>query len=198
MPITNREFAAAFNITPTRVAALIRAGMPTESMEEATAWREARKLRGRRGGVENVPDLEIDETQIRADRDFSETIQRHRELKEPERLRYIAARDSNHPSFAKIYKTYESIFNKLMEAEREEFARKIQSRDLIKYEIAYDKFAKIISEIRSDLLSLPNDAAPELNPDEPQIALKILSLRIFNLLDKWSIAADNAKREIAG
>ena len=58
--LTNKQIAAHFGFTPARAAALIGQGMPVDSLEAATAWREARLLRGQRGGVEQRTAIVVD------------------------------------------------------------------------------------------------------------------------------------------
>jgi len=188
MALTNKDLAAHFNVTPSRAAALVRAGCPLDSLEAATTWREARLLRGQRGGVEVRAPINYDRTSIQADTTFEETVQRHRDLKEDARQQYIAARDAGDPNQNKLYQTYEKIAWTLVKFEREALARAIESKELIKVVLAVDKLTKILIEIKADLLAFGMEVATAANPESPGTALKAIDAHAQKLLAKWSQA----------
>jgi len=196
--LTNKQIAEHFGFTAARAAALVRQGMPLTSLEEATAWRDARLLRGQRGGVEQRTAIVVDPATVNPDDDFEQTVHRHRELKEAARQRYIIARDSGDPQEAKIYGTYQNILKTLVAVEREALARRIESKELIKTAHALDKFSRILSEIKADLLSMPTEIAPEANAEEPQVALKVIDDKVQKLLAKWSTMAEAASEDVVG
>lgn len=172
--------------------------MPTDSFESATAWRDARLLRGRAGGVPQRIEINVDPGDINPDDDFEQTVERHRELKEAARQRYIVARDASDPQEPKLYLTYQNILKTLVVVEREALARRIESKELIKTTLALDKFSRILAEIKADLLSLPVEVAPGSNPDSPGTALKVVDEKVQKLLAKWATMSGSAAEEVVG
>jgi hypothetical protein len=189
MAITTKQIADHFGFTPSRASALIREGMPLTSIEDATAWRDARILRGRQGRRVEPSNIVLPDGSITADTDFDETVNRHRELKEAARQRYIVARDTGLNEESKLYQTYQHILKTLVVVEREALARKLDSKELIKTIYALEILGKILLEIKSDLLVIGMELAPLANPDSPGTALKVIDDKINKLLAKWSQAA---------
>ena len=198
MALSNKEIAEHFGFTPKRAATLIRLGMPVDNLENATRWRDARLLRGKRGGVEVRAPIRVDPSEIHADTDFDETVNKHRELKEAARLQYMTARDSGDPQSPKLYVTYQNILKTLVTVEREALARKLDAKEIIRTQYAIERFSKILSEIKSDLVGLGNELAPLANPDSPGTALKVIDDRIQKLLGKWTQSSINSIAEIGG
>ena len=187
--LSNKQIAEHFNITPGRAAALIRQGMPVSSLEEADAWRQMRLLRGQRGGHEVRANPVADPGSIVADAGFEDTVERHRELKEAARQTYIVARNAGDPSAPKHYITYQNILKTLVVLEREGLARRIEAKELIKTQVAVDKFGRIIAEVKGDLLGIAVQIATRCNPDNPGMALKAIDDKVNELLEKWSASA---------
>lgn len=188
-PLRTKDVVKLFGFSEARAKELIRAGMPLGSVEEAVAWRQARMARAGNGGKnKSSPPSQIilPADSVVADSDFTETVNRHRELKEAARQRYIYARDAGLPDEPKLYTTYQSILKTLVVVEKEALARKLESRELIKTSSAHSIFSKLLSEIKTDLLSLGLQVAPIANPDAPGTALKIIDETINKLLLKWS------------
>lgn len=191
MAITTKQIADHFGFSPSRASALIREGMPLTSIEDATAWRDARILRGKQGRRVEPSNIVLPPGAITADNDFEQTVERHRELKEAARQRYIVARDTGLPEESKLYQTYQHILKTLVVVEREALARKLDSRELIKTVHALERFGKILMEIKSDLLVMGMELAPLANPDSPGTALKVIDDKVNKLLAKWSQAAND-------
>lgn len=189
-PLTNQQIANHFGFSAPRAAALIREGMPLDSLENAEAWRQQRLLRSRRGravGVTPSNPVVIDPTTVNPDDDFEQTVARHRELKETARQTYIeAGRTQSAGDAAKYYQTYQNILKTLVVIEREALARRIESKDLIKTSSALDRFNRVLGEIKADLTGLPVQIASQLNPNNPGLALKILDKHLNALMTKWS------------
>jgi hypothetical protein len=82
--------------------------------------------------------------------------------------------------------------------EREALARKLDAKEIIRTQYAIERFSKILSEIKSDLVSLGNELAPLANPDSPGTALKVIDERIQKLLGKWTQSSVNSIAEIGG
>lgn len=188
--LSNKQIAAHFGFTVARAAALIRQGMPVDSLEAAESWRHARLLRGQRGGVEQRAAIVVNPEDVSPDLDFEDTVVRHRELKEAARQAYIAARNAGDTQAPKLYTTYQSIVQTLVKLERESLARKIESKELIKTAAAIERFGRVIAEIKSDMLSLANSIANQVNPDNQGKAFKIIDEKVNALLAKWAGSAD--------
>ena len=123
--LTNKQIAEHFGFTPARAAALIRQGMPIDSLENAEVWRQARLLRGQRGGVEvRATGQPVDASSVDVPTDFDETVNRHRSMIETARLTYEQARVSADPNAPKLFAVYEKMLTSLMKLEREALARK--------------------------------------------------------------------------
>lgn len=198
MALTNKQIAAHFGFTVARAAALVREGMPLDSIESAETWRNARLLRGQRGGVVQRTAINVDPSRINPDDDFEQTVERHRELKEAARQRYMVARDSGDSQEAKLYITYQNILKTLVTVEREALARKLESKELIKTSHALERFQKVLAEVKADLLSLGMDCATQANPETPGTALKAIDDKVQKLLGKWSHMAEDAGVEVVG
>ena len=198
MPLTNKQIAQHFGFSMQRASALIREGMPLESIEAAETWRNARLLRGQRGGVVQRAAINVDPSRINPDDDFEQTVERHRELKEAARQRYMVARDAGDPQENKLYLTYQNILKTLVTVEREALARKLESKELIKTSHALERFQKVLSEIKADLLSLGMDCATQANPEMPGTALKAIDDKVQKLLSKWSQASEDAGEDVIG
>lgn len=198
MTYDRQAWAAHFKCSVSNIDRLRKEGMPTDSLEAAEAWRAPRMARSRSGMTGQRKEIVIDPESVRPDDDFDQTVERHRELKEAARQRYIAARDSGDAGGqeSKLYATYQNILKTLVTVEREALARKIESRELIKTSLAIDKFARIMGEIKADLLGLPVQIASQCNPNNPGAALKVIDKHVNALLAKWSQQAGIAESEI--
>ena len=198
MALSTKDVSDHFGFTQQRAYKLIREGMPLTSIEDAVAWREARLLRGRAGRVATPSNIKVDPSAIVADDDFTQTVERHRELKEAARQRYIAARDSGDSAEAKLYQTYQHILKTLVVVEREALARKLEAKELIKTAHALDRFQRVLAEIKADLLGLGLEVAPIANAETPGTALKAIDERVQKLLEKWSQSATQAAHIVGG
>ena len=198
MALTNKQIAEAFNVTPSRAAALVRLGCPLTSLEEAHAWREARLLRGKRGGIEVRAPISVDPSTIAPATDFDEAVNRHRSMIETARRTFEVARDAGDPSSPKLYNTYEDMLTSLVKLEREALARRIDAKELIKTSLALDRFSAILAEIKADCLSLGMEVATSANPDNPGTALKAVDDKVQKLLAKWSRTEAETKAEVGG
>jgi len=145
MSLTQKQIAEHFGFSISRASALIKEGMPLESIESAETWRNARLLRGQRGGVAQRTAIQVDPSRINPDDDFEQTVERHRELKEAARQRYMVARDSADAQENKLYITYQNILKTLVAVEREALARRLESKELIKTAHALEKFQKVLA-----------------------------------------------------
>jgi hypothetical protein len=193
--LSNKQIAEHFGFTTARAAALIRQGMPVDSLEAAESWRHARLLRGQRGGVEQRAAIVVNPDDVSPDLDFEDTVVRHRELKEAARQAYIAARNAGDTQAPKLYTTYQSIVQSLVKLERESLARKIESKELIKTAAAIERFGRVIAEIKADMLAFANAVANQVNPDNQGKAYKVIDEKVNSLLAKWANSAETVIEE---
>jgi len=81
-----------------------------------------------------------------------------------------------------------------MRIERMVFEQDIASKLYVKTEDVFQDFARVLSEIRADLIGLGIEIAPKANPDNPGLALKVIDDRVDKLLRKIA-RLDEATRE---
>lgn len=198
MALTTAQVAAHFGFSEARAYKLIREGMPLTSLEDAQAWRDARAQRARQGRPAIPSTVRVDPSAIVPDESFEQTVERHRELKEAARQRYIAAREGGLPEEAKLYTTYQNILKTLVVVEREALARKLESKELIKTALALDRFQRVLGEIKADVLGLGLEVAPIANPDSPGTALKAIDEKVQKLLEKWATVSREASHIVGG
>ena len=200
MKLTANQISNHFGFGITRAKALIKLGMPTTTIAEATAWRDARLLRSKQGGVAqrvtSVADS-IDPADVNPDDSFEQTVERHRELKEASRLRFVAAAEAGEPSQKKLYEIYQNVVKTLVTLEREALARRIDSKKLVESSLALERFWKVLMEVKADMQSFGLEVATKANPENPQIALAACNLKADKLLEKWSKLADAADAEMS-
>ena len=200
MKLTANQISNHFGFGLTRAKTLIKQGMPTTSIAEATAWRDARLLRGKHGGVaQRVSSAadSIDPADINPDDSFEQTVERHRELKEASRLRFVAAAEAGEPSQKKLYEIYQNVVKTLVTLEREALARRIDSKKLVESSLALERFWKVLMEVKADMQSFGLEVATKANPDNPQIALAACNAKADKLLEKWSKLAEAADSEMS-
>ena len=201
MRLTANQVADHFGLSITRSKALIKLGMPTSSIAEATAWRNARMLRAKGGSTdkrtEAAASLSVDIGEVDPDDSFEQTVERHRELKEASRLRFVAAAEAGEPSQKKLYEIYQNVVKTLVTLEREALARRIDSKKLVESAMALERFWNVLSEIKADMQSFGLEVATKANPDNPQIALAACNGKADKLLDKWSKLAEAADAEMS-
>lgn len=198
--VTLTEIARTFGFSVGRAKQLQKEGMPLDSIESATAWRNARLLRSRQGGAAgtvrpSMPD--IDTSSVEADESFDETVDRHRQLKEAARLRYIAAADAGLSDQKKLYEIYQHITKTLVTLEREALARRISARQLVESSLVLERLWKVMLEIKADVQNFGLSVATKANPENPQIALAACNEKADALLEKWSKAHTAVEEEIA-
>ena len=198
MALSTAQVAAHFGFSEQRAYKLIREGMPLTSIEDAQAWRDARALRSRQGRPAIPSTVRVDPSAIVPDESFEQTVERHRELKEAARQRYIVAREGGLAEESKLYTTYQNILKTLVVVEREALARKLEAKELIKTAQALDRFQRVLGEIKADVLGLGLEVAPIANPDSPGTALKAVDEKVQKLLEKWSEISREAVQIVGG
>lgn len=184
MRITKVEFAGRLGVAKQQVQKWIEQGMPIDSLENAEAWVMAKRAKG--GSAETVP--------IKPDKDFTETVEKQRELKAIAYKKYLE--DIDTPEASKSYATYDKLVKTLVTLEKELLARQISSKELIRTQTAVERFGKVLSDLRQQLIQLGTKVAPKANPDHPGRALKAIDEEVNRLLSRISETADEAEEGV--
>ena len=181
MPSQN-EIAAALGLTKGRVSQLVKEGMPTDSIEEARAWRDARKVEMQGRGHISQPvqplrlgDLDSILQSVTGETGNSEMDTRVSEQTELCRLTrqvFMQALQSGDPAQGKLYANYDRAVATLLRLEKERFVRIQEEGKLIDAEAAAARFAKVMGQLRSLIERAELTVAPKANPDNPPKALK--------------------------
>lgn len=176
------EIAVALGLTKGRVSQLVKEGMPTESIEAARAWRDARKRDNERAGhiaqpvqaldlsgLDNILESVTGET---GNREMDERIRNQTELCQLTRQVFMQALTSGDPSQGKLYANYDRAIATLLRLEKERFVREQEEGRLIDADAAAARTAKVLGQLRSLIERAELTFAPQANPENPPRALK--------------------------
>ena len=179
---TQNEIAAALGLTKGRVSQLVKEGMPSDDIEEARAWRDARKLEMQSKGHISQPvqplrlgDLDSILKSVTGETGNTEMDTRVSEQTELCRLTrevFMTALTSGDPSQGKLYANYDRAVATLLRLEKERFIRIQEEGKLIDADVAAARFAKVMGQLRSLIDRAELTVAPKANPDNPPKALK--------------------------
>jgi len=184
MKITKVEFAGRLGTSKQQVQKWVEQGMPIDSIESAEAWVMAKRAKG--GSADTVP--------MKPDKDFDETVEKQRELKAIAYKKYLD--DIDTPEASKSYATYDKLVKTLVTLEKEMLARQIASRELIRTQTAIERFGKVLSDLRQQLIQLGTKVAPKANPDHPGRALKAIDEEINRILSRIAETAVEAEQGV--
>lgn len=187
MSIRPIDIAGRLGISRQLVNAYITQGMPIDSFEAAESWVMSR--RAVRGGASQAQTPTTD-------RDFSETVERQRELKALAHRKYLDDLANDSPEASKSYATYDKLVKTLIAMEKELHARQIASREFIRTQTAIERFGKILTNLRSELTQFGTKVAPRANPDHPGRALKAMDEEMNRILSRVSEAVAESEEEI--
>jgi hypothetical protein len=171
------DLASRFNVTKQAINKFITQGMPIDSIESAEAWYMARRATSSGG------------SQVRPDRDFTETVEKQRELKALAYGQYMADLQSGSPDASKSYSTYDKLVKTLVSLEKELQAREIASREYIRTQTAIERFGRVCAQVREEVNQLGTKLAFKVNPDNPGRALKVIDDETKKMLERLSGAA---------
>ena len=167
MPLTNAEIGAALGITAQRVSVLRKEGMPSDSIDAAKAWREAR-AQVQRAQAPKASPAQLD------DGTLADTIQQHRALVGRARGVWQASMESGDPNQSKYQSAYNASLKSLIALEEEQERRLILAKDYISSKEAGEAMRQITSEMVNRLDKLALDVAEGCNPENPAKAVKVL------------------------
>ena len=162
-----KDIAASLGVTPQRVSALVRAGMPTDSVESALAWRAARED-GRRKPAPIAAPRTLD------DGTLADGINAHKALVSQARGVWQAAMDQGDSNQGKFQTAYNQSFKTLLDLEAEQERLLKESRTFILRTEAESTVRAFAGEVLARLDKLALEVAEKVNPDNPPLAVKVL------------------------
>jgi plasmid stabilization system protein ParE len=165
--MTNAEIGAALGVTAQRVSALRKDGMPTDSIEAAKAWREARAQVQRAQAPKAAP-AQLD------DGTLADTISEHRALVGRARGVWQAAMEGGDPNQGKYQTAYNQSLKTLVALEEEQERRLILVKDYISAKEATEAMRQVTADMVNRLDKLALDVAEACNPENPAKAVKVL------------------------
>jgi hypothetical protein len=161
-----KDIAKALGVTPQRVTALVRQGMPTGSIEEAIKWREERQA------VSSAPlPSRLDSLD---DGTLASTIGRHRQLVATAQGVWESAMAGGDPNQGKYQTAYNQSLKTLINLEEEQERRAVAAKDFIKREVAEASVREFAAEVLTRLDKVALEVAEKANPDNPAVAAKAL------------------------
>jgi hypothetical protein len=167
MALTNAELGLALGVTGQRVSVLKREGMPTDSIDAAKAWREARANVQKARAPQAAP-AQLD------DGSLADTISEHRALVGRARGVWQAAMEQGDPNQGKYQSAYNASLRSLVQLEAEQERRLILAKDYISSKEAGEAMRELASGVVNRLDKLALDVAEGCNPENPAKAVKVL------------------------
>ena len=160
------DIAEALGLTRQRVSILVKKGMPIESVEAATAWRQAQDdARIRKAPIAPA---QLD------DGSLADTILEHRSLVTRARGVWLGAMDAGDPNQGKYQSAYNSSLRSLISLEEEQERRLILAKDYISSREAGEAMRELAATMVNRLDKLALDVAESCNPENPAKAVKVL------------------------
>ena len=165
--LTNSELGLALGVTAQRVSVLRKEGMPTDTIEAAKAWREARASVQRAQAPKAAP-AQLD------DGTLADTIAEHRRLVTRARGVWQAAMEGGDPNGPKYQTSYNQSLKTLVALEEEQERRLILTKDYISSKEATAAMRELAAMVVNRLDKLALDVAEACNPENPAKAVKAL------------------------
>ena len=181
------DLAEGLGISRPRVSQLVNLGMPTDTVEAALAWRDARRAQNARNGTIQIPVQPLSlaglsgllaevsgETQPSGtgDEEMDKRIREQNELCNMTRQTFLQALTSGDPSQAKLYGNFDRAVATLLRLERERLVRLQERGRLVDADEVAGRMGKILGQLRSVIERAELTFAPKANPEEPTKALK--------------------------
>ena len=165
--MTNVELGLALGVSAQRVYALRKEGMPTDTLDAALAWREARAQVARAAAPRPEPTQLDDGTLV-------DTIKEHRALVGRARGVWLAAMTGGDPNQGKYQTAYNQSLKTFLALEEEQERRLILAKDYISSKEATEAMRQMCADIVNRLDKLALDVAEACNPENPAKAVKAL------------------------
>jgi len=176
--------AAALGVSVQRVGVLRREGMPTGSVAEAVAWREARAAA--RSAAAPVP---TEPTSL-DDGTIQQRIHRQNVLVSRARDVWQAAMETGDRDQAKYHTQYNQATAKLIDLEAEAERRAIMAREYIKASEAKEAMLQLTGEWLEMMERMPSEVGEACNPNDPPKAIAVLQAYVRRVREKMSGGAD--------
>ena len=160
------DIAEALGLTRQRVSILVKKGMPIDSVEAATAWRQAQEDARLRKAP--IAPAQLD------DGSLADTILEHRSLVTRARGVWLGAMDAGDPNQGKYQSAYNSSLRSLINLEEEQERRLILAKDYISSKEAGEAMRELAATMVNRLDKLALDVAESCNPENPAKAVKVL------------------------
>ena len=160
------DIAEALGLTRQRVSILVKKGMPIDSVEAATAWRQAQEDARLRKAP--IAPAQLD------DGSLADTILEHRSLVTRARGVWLGAMDAGDPNQGKYQSAYNSSLRSLISLEEEQERRLILAKDYISSREAGEAMRELSATMVNRLDKLALDVAESCNPENPAKAVKVL------------------------
>ena len=160
------DIAEALGLTRQRVSILVKKGMPIDSVEAATAWRQAQEDARLRKAP--IAPAQLD------DGSLADTILEHRSLVTRARGVWLGAMDAGDPNQGKYQSAYNSSLRSLINLEEEQERRLILPKDYISSREASEVMRELAATMVNRLDKLALDVAESCNPENPAKAVKVL------------------------
>jgi transcriptional regulator with XRE-family HTH domain len=160
------DIAEALGLTRQRVSILVKKGMPIDSVEAATAWRQAQEDARLRKAP--IAPAQLD------DGSLADTILEHRSLVTRARGVWLGAMDAGDPNQGKYQSAYNSSLRSLISLEEEQERRLILAKDYISSREAGEAMRELAATMVNRLDKLALDVAESCNPENPAKAVKVL------------------------
>lgn len=160
------DIAEALGLTRQRVSILVKKGMPIDSVEAATAWRQSQEDARLRKAP--IAPAQLD------DGSLADTILEHRSLVTRARGVWLGAMDAGDPNQGKYQSAYNSSLRSLISLEEEQERRLILAKDYISSREAGEAMRELAATMVNRLDKLALDVAESCNPENPAKAVKVL------------------------
>lgn len=166
--MTNQtDVANALGLTRQRVSALVKKGMPTDSVDAAVAWRQA-QVDGRTRRMQGVTIAALNAHSL------DDIVLQQSNLVASARIAYRNAIESGDQSQGKLQTAYNQALKTLISLEEEQRSRAVADSEYVSKAEAASAIKTIIGEILQAMDDLPTDVAERCNKANPAQAIKPL------------------------
>lgn len=176
--LKNSDIAKALGVTPQRVIALKKRGMPEgPDIETILRWREER-LKANTATM--APKIEpADPMQIAAGT-LEERIERHKlRVDEAERV-WQSSMLNGDPNSSRFQSAYNASLKTMIQLENEAFDRKVKGGDFIRRSDAEEAMLSLCNLVVSLAERMPMELADQVNPDASAKAAKVLEAWVIS------------------
>ena len=161
------EIAEALGLTRQRVSILVKKGMPIDSVEAATAWRQA-QADNRTRRMTGVTIAALNEHSL------DDILAQQHILVASARTAYRNAIESGDQAQSKLQTAFNQALKTLLSLEEEQKKRALVNAEYISKAEAASAVKTLIGEILAKLDDLPTDVAERCNKANPAQAIKPL------------------------